>query len=34
MPMASYTKMTIDLNVLDHFGINLYSNIVAILAES
>jgi len=27
-------KMTIDLNVLDHLGINLYSNIAAVLTEA
>ncbi len=27
-------KMTVDLNVLDHLGINLYSNIAAVLTEA
>ena len=27
MPMAELYKMTVDLNVLDHLWINLYSNI-------
>jgi hypothetical protein len=26
--------MTVDLNVLDHLGINLYSNIAAVLTEA
>lgn len=30
---ATY-KMTVDLNVLDHLGINLYSNIAAVLTEA
>ena len=29
---ATY-KMTVDLNVLDHLGINLYSNLAAVLTE-
>jgi hypothetical protein len=27
-------KMTVDLNVLDHLGINLYSNIATVLTEA
>ena len=27
-------KMTVDLNVLNHLGINLYSNITAVLTEA
>ena len=27
-------RMTVDLNVLDHLGINLYSNIAAVLTEA
>ena len=27
-------KMTVDLNVLDHLGIHLYSNIAAVLTEA
>lgn len=27
-------KMTVDLNVLDHLGINLYSNVAAVLTEA
>ena len=27
-------KMTVDLNVLEHLGINLYSNIAAVLTEA
>jgi hypothetical protein len=27
-------EMTVDLNVLDHLGINLYSNIAAVLTEA
>lgn len=27
-------SMTVDLNVLDHLGINLYSNIAAVLTEA
>jgi hypothetical protein len=30
----SVYKMTVDLNVLDHLGINLYSNIAAVLTEA
>lgn len=26
-------KMTLDLNVLNHLGINLYSNVPAVIAE-
>ena len=33
MPESPY-RMTIDLNVLNHLGINLYSNIPAVLAEA
>ena len=32
--MADTYKMTVDLNVLDHLGINLYSNIAAVLTEA
>ena len=32
--MAEQYKMTVDLNVLDHLGINLYSNIAAVLTEA
>ncbi len=32
--MQSPYKMTVDLNVLDHLGINLYSNIAAVLTEA
>lgn len=32
--MADIYKMTVDLNVLDHLGINLYSNIAAVLTEA
>ncbi len=32
--MAGIYKMTVDLNVLDHLGINLYSNIAAVLTEA
>lgn len=32
--MAEMYKMTVDLNVLDHLGINLYSNIAAVLTEA
>ena len=32
--MNSPYKMTVDLNVLDHLGINLYSNIAAVLTEA
>ena len=35
MPGVSDTyRMTVDLNVLDHLGINLYSNIAAVLTEA
>ena len=27
-------EMTVDLNVLEHLGINLYSNIAAVLTEA
>lgn len=27
-------KMTLDLNVLNHLGINLYSNVAAVLTET
>lgn len=33
MPESPY-RMTVDLNVLDHLGINLYSNIAAVLTEA
>lgn len=33
MPPVSPYQMTIDLNVLDHLGINLYSNVAAVLTE-
>lgn len=33
MPESPY-RMTLDLNVLNHLGINLYSNIPAVLAEA
>ena len=34
-PVAGHTyRMTVDLNVLDHLGINLYSNIAAVLTEA
>jgi hypothetical protein len=32
--MTETYKMTVDLNVLDHLGINLYSNIAAVLTEA
>ena len=32
--MTDMYKMTVDLNVLDHLGINLYSNIAAVLTET
>lgn len=32
--MTEKYKMTVDLNVLDHLGINLYSNIAAVLTEA
>lgn len=32
--MNEIYKMTVDLNVLDHLGINLYSNIAAVLTEA
>lgn len=32
--MPSPYQMTVDLNVLDHLGINLYSNIAAVLTEA
>lgn len=34
MPVKDQYKMTVDLNVLDHLGINLYSNIAAVLTEA
>lgn len=34
MPANDQYKMTVDLNVLDHLGINLYSNIAAVLTEA
>lgn len=32
--MSDTYKMTVDLNVLDHLGINLYSNIAAVITEA
>ena len=32
--MTGTYRMTVDLNVLDHLGINLYSNIAAVLTEA
>jgi hypothetical protein len=32
--MTELYRMTVDLNVLDHLGINLYSNIAAVLTEA
>jgi hypothetical protein len=32
--MTDTYKMTVDFNVLDHLGINLYSNIAAALTEA
>lgn len=32
--MTNKYEMTVDLNVLDHLGINLYSNIAAVLTEA
>lgn len=32
--MSTSCRMTVDLNVLDHIGINLYSNIAAALTEA
>lgn len=32
--MTSPYEMTVDLNVLDHLGINLYSNVAAVLTEA
>ena len=32
--MSDTYRMTVDLNVLDHLGINLYSNIAAVLTEA
>ena len=32
--MAQTYRMTVDLNVLEHLGINLYSNIAAVLTET
>ena len=32
--MSDIYRMTVDLNVLDHLGINLYSNIAAVLTEA
>ena len=31
--MTDTYRMTVDLNVLDHLGINLYSNVAAVLTE-
>src|SRR6185295_15465400 len=33
MAAAARYQMTVDLNVLDHLGINLYSNVAAVLTE-
>jgi len=33
-PTPSVFEMTVDLNVLEHLGINLYSNIAAVLTEA
>lgn len=33
-PNSSPYKMTVDLNVIEHLGINLYSNIAAVLTEA
>lgn len=33
-PATSTFEMTVDLNVLEHLGINLYSNIAAVLTEA
>ena len=32
--LAPVYRMTVDLNVLDHLGLNLYSNIAAVLTEA
>jgi hypothetical protein len=32
--MTDIYKMTVDLNMLDHLGINLYSNIAAVVVET
>ncbi len=32
--MTNTYRMTVDLNVLDHLGVNLYSNIAAVLTEA
>lgn len=34
MAANDHYRMTVDLNVLDHLGINLYSNIAAVLTEA
>lgn len=34
IPPSNIYRMTVDLNVLDHLGINLYSNIAAVLTEA
>ena len=34
MPDDEQYMMTVDLNVLDHLGINHYSNIAAVLIEA
>lgn len=34
MAGSDHYRMTVDLNVLDHLGINLYSNIAAVLTEA
>ena len=33
-PKPSPYEMTVDLNVIEHLGINLYSNIAAVLSEA
>ncbi len=33
-PATPTFEMTVDLNVLEHLGINLYSNIAAVLTEA
>jgi len=32
--MSTSYRTTVDLNALDHLGIDLYSNIAAVLAEA
>lgn len=34
MANNDHYKMTVDLNVLNHLGINLYSNIAAVLTDT